>query len=85
MPGLQKDWELSLSELWESVICGECPYFYINTHQWTTLVLSKEVSKSAVWKAYMTPTTRGLRETLTAEGVRFQMPLRPVHAGNSEE
>lgn len=45
-----------------------CPYFYFCTHQFTVLFRAAGVAGQSSQNAFLTPTTRGLREALKKEG-----------------
>ena len=45
-----------------------CPYFYFCTHQFTVLFRAAGVAGQTGQNAFLTPTTRGLRESLKNEG-----------------
>lgn len=47
---------------------GRCPYFYMCAHQFTVLFRAAGVGGKTSLHAIMTPTSRGIRESLRKEG-----------------
>ena len=84
MDSVEHDWKESILALLEKTLgTEECPYFYIHTHQWTALIISKTVDPSAEDRAFIGPTTFGLRDMLNRAGITFKMPLKPSdHEGD---
>ncbi|OQV16662.1 putative Protein downstream neighbor of son-like protein [Hypsibius exemplaris] len=76
MPALQQNWDVALKELKDSVQLDMCPYFYIVTHQWTALILSKRVSHTKTLRAFVGPTNMGFRQLVKQLKIEFDMPLR---------
>lgn len=70
---LQDDWSSSFHSAFGQLKSGHCPYFYFCTHQLS--VLFRRISRTASLSAIVTPTTRGIREALTAEGIQYKMPF----------
>ncbi|XP_055337743.1 protein downstream neighbor of son homolog [Paramacrobiotus metropolitanus] len=81
MPDLQKEWSTSLLELLDNLTSGECPFFYVVSHQWIALFLSRKLSGADRCCGYITPTTSGFRDTMDIHGIAFRMPLRPPTDG----
>jgi hypothetical protein len=55
----------SFTSLFHQLRAGSCPYFYVCTYQFT--VLFKNVSNELC--AFLTPSTRGLRQSMQNEGL----------------
>ncbi|XP_039504175.1 protein downstream neighbor of son homolog isoform X3 [Pimephales promelas] len=52
-----------------------CPYFYLCSYQFTVLFRAAGLSGSKGITALLSPTTRGLREAMRADGIEFSLPL----------
>ncbi|KAL8573574.1 hypothetical protein ACOMHN_047844 [Nucella lapillus] len=72
---LLSSWLESIASVYEQVKRGQCPYFYMCAHHFTALFYVS-VAGGNILSACVTPTTRGLREAMTREGVEFTMPYR---------
>ena len=72
---LQKDWVSSFRSLFNLTRAGFCPYFYIVANQSTMLFLAAGVHKEQFVKVFITPTTKGFRDTLRNEGNFYFMLL----------
>ncbi|XP_028330586.1 protein downstream neighbor of son homolog isoform X2 [Gouania willdenowi] len=72
---LMGEWVLSLSSLYSLLKSRLCPYFYLCSSQFTVLFRTAGLGGYSNITAYISPTTRGLREALKAEGIRFSVPL----------
>ena len=83
MPSLDSNWEVAVMELLNAVEAGLCPYFYIVTHQWTALILAKDLNQLDTMKAYITPTSMGFRKALRENKLKFEMPLKPTSTNGS--
>lgn len=72
---LMSEWSVSLSSLYGSLKAKLCPYFYLCSYQFTVLFRAAGLSGSNSITALISPTTRGLREAMKAEGIEFSLPL----------
>ncbi|KAM9328545.1 protein downstream neighbor of son homolog [Pholidichthys leucotaenia] len=72
---LMREWSVSLSSLYSLLKSRLCPYFYLCSYQFTVLFRAAGLGGSGVITALISPTTRGLRETMKAEGIEFSLPL----------
>ncbi|XP_026219362.1 protein downstream neighbor of son homolog [Anabas testudineus] len=94
---LMSEWSVSLSSLYSLLKARLCPYFYICSYQFTVLFRAAGLSGCSSITALISPTTRGLREAMKAEGIEFSLPLVEerrkskeqqnvtVHQGEEEE
>ncbi|XP_053710483.1 protein downstream neighbor of Son isoform X1 [Synchiropus splendidus] len=72
---LMTEWSVSLSSLYGLLKAKLCPYFYVCSYQFTVLFRAAGLSGSGCISALISPTTRGLREAMKAEGIQFSLPL----------
>ncbi|XP_033833279.1 protein downstream neighbor of son homolog [Periophthalmus magnuspinnatus] len=72
---LMSEWSVSLSSLYSLLKAKLCPYFYLCSYQFTVLFKAAGLSGSNSITALISPTTRGLREAMKAEGIEFSLPL----------
>nr|XP_057941868.1 protein downstream neighbor of son homolog isoform X2 [Doryrhamphus excisus] len=72
---LMSEWSAALSSLYGLLKARLCPYFYVCAHQFTVLFRAAGVGGSSGVTATMSPTSRGLRDAMEAEGIRFTLPL----------
>ncbi|XP_034405266.1 protein downstream neighbor of son homolog [Cyclopterus lumpus] len=72
---LMSEWSVSLSSLYSLLKARLCPYFYLCSHQFTVLFRAAGLGASSSMTAFISPTTRGLREAMKAEGIEFSLPL----------
>lgn len=72
---LMSEWSVSLSSLYSLLKARLCPYFYLCSYQFTTMFRASGLGGSSTITAFLSPTTRGLREAMKAEGIEFTMPL----------
>ncbi|XP_008323495.1 protein downstream neighbor of son homolog [Cynoglossus semilaevis] len=72
---LMSEWSVSLSSLYSLLKARLCPYFYLCSYQFTVLFRAAGLSGSNVITALISPTTRGFREAMKAEGIEFSLPL----------
>ncbi|XP_059184139.1 protein downstream neighbor of son homolog [Centropristis striata] len=89
---LMSEWSVSLSSLYSLLKARVCPYFYLCSYQFTVLFRAAGLGGSSSITALISPTTRGLREAMKAEGIEFSLPLveerrksRTGHEGEEEE
>ncbi|XP_005807466.1 protein downstream neighbor of Son [Xiphophorus maculatus] len=82
---LVKEWSVSLSSLYSLLKVGLCPYFYVCSYQFTVLFKAAGLAGSDCITALISPTTRGLREAMKAEGVEFSLPLLKERRRISEQ
>ncbi|KAL5010623.1 hypothetical protein ScPMuIL_012928 [Solemya velum] len=84
---LQADWSESFTSAFHQLRSQQCPYFYLCAHQFTVLFRSPGLNGYPGPNALLTPTTRGLRESLKTEGIEFTLPLlefrKQVNTGES--
>uniref|UniRef100_A0A3Q0SSS3 DNA replication fork stabilization factor DONSON n=1 Tax=Amphilophus citrinellus TaxID=61819 RepID=A0A3Q0SSS3_AMPCI len=71
---LMREWSISLSSLYTLLKSRLCPYFYLCSYQFTVLFRAAGLGSSSI-TALISPTTRGLREAMKAEGIEFSLPL----------
>ncbi|XP_075996697.1 protein downstream neighbor of son homolog isoform X2 [Genypterus blacodes] len=72
---LMGEWSISLSSLYSLLKARLCPYFYLCSYQFTALFRAAGLGGSSCITAVLSPTTRGLREAMTKEGISFSLPL----------
>uniref|UniRef100_A0A8C1DJV5 DNA replication fork stabilization factor DONSON n=2 Tax=Cyprinus carpio TaxID=7962 RepID=A0A8C1DJV5_CYPCA len=72
---LMSDWSVSLTSLYSLLKARLCPYFYLCSYQFTVLFRAAGLSSAKGISALLSPTTRGLREAMKAEGIEFSLPL----------
>ncbi|KAJ0062503.1 hypothetical protein NL108_013943, partial [Boleophthalmus pectinirostris] len=72
---LMSEWSVSLSSLYSLLKAKLCPYFYLCSYQFTVLFKAAGLTGSSSITALISPTTRGLREAMKAEGIEFSLPL----------
>uniref|UniRef100_H3CS98 Downstream neighbor of SON n=1 Tax=Tetraodon nigroviridis TaxID=99883 RepID=H3CS98_TETNG len=73
---LMSEWAVSLSSLYSLMKARLCPYFYLCSYQFTVLFRAAGLAGSSSISALISPTTRGLREAMKAEGgIEFSLPL----------
>uniref|UniRef100_A0A3Q4AF74 Uncharacterized protein n=1 Tax=Mola mola TaxID=94237 RepID=A0A3Q4AF74_MOLML len=72
---LMREWSVSLSSLYSLLKARLCPYFYLCSYQFTVLFRAAGLAGSGSISALISPTTRGLREAMKAEGIEFSLPL----------
>ncbi|KAM6222396.1 protein downstream neighbor of Son [Rhynchocyon petersi] len=72
---LMSDWSVSFTSVYNLLKTKLCPYFYICTYQFTVLFRAAGFAGSDVITAFISPTTRGLREAMKSEGIEFSLPL----------
>uniref|UniRef100_UPI0037E7ABB2 protein downstream neighbor of son homolog n=1 Tax=Semicossyphus pulcher TaxID=241346 RepID=UPI0037E7ABB2 len=86
---LMAEWSVSLSSLYSLLKARLCPYFYLCSYQFTVLFRAAGLGGSGSITALISPTTRGLREAMKAEGIEFSLPLvderRKQNQGAEEE
>ncbi|KAL3045867.1 hypothetical protein OYC64_014005 [Pagothenia borchgrevinki] len=66
---LMSEWSVSLSSLYSLLKTKLCPYFYLCSYQFSVLFRAAGVGGSGSITALISPTTRGLRESMKAEGI----------------
>ncbi|KAG7463627.1 hypothetical protein MATL_G00178640 [Megalops atlanticus] len=72
---LMSEWSVSITSLYSMLKAKLCPYFYLCSYQFTVLFRAAGLSGSKGITAVLSPTTRGLREAMRAEGIEFTLPL----------
>ncbi|KAF7650846.1 hypothetical protein LDENG_00119720 [Lucifuga dentata] len=72
---LMSEWSVSLSSLYSLLKARLCPYFYLCSYQFTVLFRAEGLGGCSSITALLSPTTRGLREAMKAEGIEFVLPL----------
>ena len=65
---LQTSWCQSFRSLYNLLRCGRCEYFYLCSAQFTVLFRAAVIGGVASTSAYITPTTKGIRESFDKEG-----------------
>ncbi|XP_072029267.1 protein downstream neighbor of son homolog [Amphiura filiformis] len=81
---LLTSWCESFRSLFHQLRAGHCPYFYLCGYQSTVLFRAAGVGGFKHVHAFLTPTTKGLRELFKAEGIEVSMPLVPSQGDNNE-
>ncbi|XP_051561313.1 protein downstream neighbor of son homolog [Myxocyprinus asiaticus] len=81
---LMSDWSVSLTSLYSLLKARLCPYFYLCSYQFTVLFRAAGLSGAKGITALLSPTTRGLREAMKAEGIEFSLPLLEERRKNKE-
>ncbi|XP_055786020.1 protein downstream neighbor of Son-like isoform X2 [Salvelinus fontinalis] len=82
---LMSEWSVSLSSLYSLLKARLCPYFYVCSYQFTALFRASGLAGNSSITALLTPTTRGLREAMKAEGIEFTLPLLEERRKKSKE
>lgn len=82
---LQSDWKESSINLFHLLRTLQCPYFYVLTNHFSILFRAAGIGGHAEMHAFVTPTTRGFRQTLKNEEIEFTLILRQQAANNSDE
>ncbi|XP_033740596.1 protein downstream neighbor of son homolog [Pecten maximus] len=72
---LQSDWTESFTSVFHQLRAQHCPYFYVCTHQFSVLFRASTIAGQTTLSALLSPTTRGMRESLKGEDISFTMPL----------
>ncbi|KAL7845910.1 hypothetical protein AOLI_G00241020 [Acnodon oligacanthus] len=72
---LMSEWSVSLTSLYSLLKARLCPYFYVCSYQFTVLFRAAGLSAAKGITALLSPTTRGLREAMKADGIEFLLPL----------
>ena len=71
---LSKSWNQSFKSLYNSLKSNECPYFYVLTHSFIVMFKAENIgTSSGEMHAILTPSTKGLRQSLA--DITFTMPL----------
>ena len=65
---LQASWCQSFRSLFNLIRCGYCDYFYLCSAQFTVLFRAALIGGVALTSAYITPTSKGIRDSLDKEG-----------------
>ncbi|XP_071320352.1 protein downstream neighbor of son homolog [Trachinotus anak] len=82
---LMSEWSVSLSSLYSLLKSRLCPYFYLCSCQFTVLFRAAGLAGSSTITALISPTTRGLREAMKAEGIEFSLPLVDEEKKNKDQ
>ncbi|KAG7236102.1 hypothetical protein INR49_001383 [Caranx melampygus] len=82
---LMSEWSVSLSSLYSLLKARLCPYFYLCSYQFTVLFRAAGLGGCSNITALISPTTRGLREAMKAEGIEFSLPLVEEEKKNKDE
>ncbi|XP_035264202.1 protein downstream neighbor of son homolog isoform X2 [Anguilla rostrata] len=72
---LMSEWAVSFTSLYSLLKARLCPFFYLCSYQFTALFRTSGLSGTSAITAVLSPTTRGLREAMRAEGIDFTLPL----------
>jgi adenylate cyclase class IV len=73
---LYKEWCSSFRSLFHLLRVRQCPYFYVCGNNFTVLFRAAGICGISEVQALLTPTTRGLRESLKNEEIQYTMPLK---------
>ncbi|XP_017044193.1 protein downstream neighbor of son homolog [Drosophila ficusphila] len=82
---LAEEWDYSFRGLFQLLRARQCPYFYLCANTFTVLFRAAGVGGRAESHALVTPSTRGMRQTLRQEGIEFSMPLKTESNGNAHD
>ncbi|XP_038835752.1 protein downstream neighbor of son homolog [Salvelinus namaycush] len=82
---LMSEWSVSLSSLYSLLKARLCPYFYVCSYQFTALFRASGLAGNSSITALLTPTTRGLREAMKADGIEFTLPLLEERKKSKEQ
>lgn len=72
---LHSEWCESLRSLHQLLRVRQCPYFYVCGPTFTCLFRAAGVAGISPAHALITPTTRGFREAMKEEDIKFEMPF----------
>ncbi|KAL7639201.1 UNVERIFIED_CONTAM: hypothetical protein RMT77_010735 [Armadillidium vulgare] len=72
---LHSEWGESLRSLYQLLRVRQCPFFYICAHSFTCLLRAAGIAGFPHTHAFITPTSKGLRDAMKKEGIEFSMPL----------
>jgi len=72
---LQHDYAAAFTSAFNQLKGSKSPYFYLCAQRFTILFRSDGLGGQEDMSVEVTPTSKGLRDGLTAEGVDFEMPL----------
>ncbi|CAM1329853.1 DONSON (predicted) [Pycnogonum litorale] len=81
---LYHDWCDSFRSLYQLLRARQCPYFYLCTHTFTILFRATGICGVNDIHALLTPSTRGLRESLRQEAIQFTLPLKKQARNSSD-
>ncbi|CAH0387108.1 unnamed protein product [Bemisia tabaci] len=73
---LFQEWTESFRSVFQLVRAQQCPYFYLLANSFTVLFRAAGICGYSEIHAFISPTTRGLRQLLKNEDVEFSMPLK---------
>uniref|UniRef100_A0A1I8PHZ6 Protein downstream neighbor of son homolog n=2 Tax=Stomoxys calcitrans TaxID=35570 RepID=A0A1I8PHZ6_STOCA len=73
---LAEDWDYSFRGLFQLLRARQCAYFYLCANGFTVLFRAAGTGGRAEIHAFMTPSTRGMRQALRQEGIEYSMPLK---------
>lgn len=76
MKPLLSDWKESSINLFHLLRTLQCPFFYVLTNHFSILFRAAGIGGHAEMHAFVTPTTRGFRQTLKNEDIEFTMILK---------
>ncbi|KAM8904589.1 protein downstream neighbor of son homolog isoform 1-T2 [Spinachia spinachia] len=82
---LMSEWSVSLSSLYSLLKARLCPYFYLCSYQFIVLFRAASLGGSSSITASISPTTRGLREAMKADGIEFSLPLVEERSRSREQ
>lgn len=82
---LVKDWNKSFKGLFQLLRARQCPYFYMFANSFSVLFRAAGIGGKVEMNAMLTPTSRGLRNSLKQEGIEFTMPLKSSNLNKSAE
>ena len=76
----QRDWAEAFESLYHAMRNKHCPYFYVQTVQFTALFTAPGIRGTSEVSATVSHSTTKLRQSLTEEVIPFDMPLAPEYA-----
>lgn len=83
---LLTDWTECFRNLFQLLRARQCPYFYVFANSFTVLFRAAGIGGRSEMHAFLTPTSRGLRDLLKKADIEFTMPLKTtkLNTENSE-
>lgn len=73
---LLTDWIINFRNLFQLLRARQCPYFYVFANTFSVLFRAAGIGGRSEVHAFLTPTTRGLRQLLKKEDIEYTLPLK---------
>ncbi|XP_063699934.1 protein downstream neighbor of son homolog [Culicoides brevitarsis] len=80
---LQRDWTEAFRSLFQLTRSRQCPYFYVCANSFTVLFRAAGIGGRAETHAFLTPTSRGIRQAMKSEDIEFTLPLKKSNDANN--